>query len=88
MVYSAMDLIVTPDGRHVFLENNPCGQYGWVEAVTGLPITDRLVEALCQEAIGRNGGGTAGCAVAESLPCLSGRMAPERRSFTARRYCR
>lgn len=46
LVYSAMDLIVTPDGRYVFLENNPSGQYGWIEAETGLPITDRLAETL------------------------------------------
>jgi len=29
--YSAMDLILTPDGRYVFLENNPNGQFQWLD---------------------------------------------------------
>ncbi|HEX6291244.1 MAG TPA: hypothetical protein VFZ66_18815 [Herpetosiphonaceae bacterium] len=29
--YSALDLIVTPDGRYVFIENNPNGQFMFVE---------------------------------------------------------
>jgi glutathione synthase/RimK-type ligase-like ATP-grasp enzyme len=44
--YGAFDLIVTPDGRHVFLEVNPAGQYLWVEAATKLPITAALVDLL------------------------------------------
>lgn len=44
--YGALDLIVTPEGRHVFLEINPAGQYLWVEAVTKLPITAALAEEL------------------------------------------
>ena len=46
LVYGAFDFIVTPEGRHVFLEVNPAGQYMWVEAKTGLPITAALVDAL------------------------------------------
>ncbi|MEU1883701.1 MvdC/MvdD family ATP grasp protein [Streptosporangium sp. NPDC020072] len=38
LVYGAIDLILTPDGRHVFLEINPNGQFLWIEAATGLPI--------------------------------------------------
>ena len=49
LIYGAFDFIVTPEGRHVFLEVNPAGQYLWVEATTKLPITaaiaDELVEA-------------------------------------------
>lgn len=44
--YGAIDMIVTPDGEYVFLEINPTGQYQWLEALTGLPITDSIVEAL------------------------------------------
>jgi glutathione synthase/RimK-type ligase-like ATP-grasp enzyme len=44
--YGAFDFIVTPDGRHVFLEVNPAGQYLWVEAETKLPITAALVDLL------------------------------------------
>jgi len=44
--YSSMDFIVTPDGRYVFLESNPGGQYRWAEAKAGLPMTEALAEAL------------------------------------------
>lgn len=46
LVYGALDMIVTPDGRTVFLENNPAGQYGWIEDMTGLPITPALADTL------------------------------------------
>jgi glutathione synthase/RimK-type ligase-like ATP-grasp enzyme len=46
LVYGAFDFIVTPDGRHVFLEVNPAGQYLWVEATTKLPITAAIVDLL------------------------------------------
>ena len=41
----AIDLVVTPDGRYVFLEINPNGQFLWVEQLTGLPIS-RAIAAL------------------------------------------
>lgn len=47
LVYGAFDFIVTPDGRYVFLEINPGGQYMWVESRTGMPITEALADALC-----------------------------------------
>lgn len=28
--YGGVDLLLTPDGRHVFLEWNPAGEFGWV----------------------------------------------------------
>ena len=46
LIYGAFDFIVTPDGRHVFLEVNPAGQYLWVEATTKLPITAAIVDVL------------------------------------------
>jgi hypothetical protein len=46
LVYGAFDFIVTPDGDYVFLEVNPSGQYMWVEAATGMPITAALADAL------------------------------------------
>ncbi len=39
LTYWALDFI---DGRHVFLEINPAGQYMWVETTTRLPITIAL----------------------------------------------
>lgn len=44
--YSALDLIVTPDDRYVYIEINPSGQYLWVEEETGLPITAAVVDLL------------------------------------------
>jgi glutathione synthase/RimK-type ligase-like ATP-grasp enzyme len=52
LVYGAFDFIVTPEGRFVFLEVNPAGQYMWVEAQTGLPITAALVDALAAPCAG------------------------------------
>lgn len=44
--YGAIDLIVTPDGRHVFLEINPAGEFFWLERAPGLPIADALADVL------------------------------------------
>lgn len=41
-----LDLIVTPEGEHVFLEINPNGQWAWIEARTGLPLATALVDEL------------------------------------------
>lgn len=44
--YSAIDMVLTPAGEHVFLEINPSGQFGWIESVTGLPIIETLADLL------------------------------------------
>lgn len=44
--YGAIDMVLTPDGRYVFLEINPNGQYLWIELKTGLPISDALCDLL------------------------------------------
>ncbi len=46
LVYGALDFVVTPQGRHVFLEVNPAGQYMWIESKLGLPITAALADVL------------------------------------------
>jgi ATP-grasp ribosomal peptide maturase len=46
LLYSAIDMIVTPDGDHVFLELNPNGQWAFVELTTGLPLRDSLIRVL------------------------------------------
>jgi len=51
--YGAIDLILTKDGRYVFIENNPNGQYLWIEDETGLPISDAIRDLLQS---GRRGG--------------------------------
>jgi len=46
LVYGAIDFIVTPDDRYIFLEVNPGGQYIWIESITGLGITSALADEL------------------------------------------
>ncbi|MGF7235894.1 MAG: MvdC/MvdD family ATP grasp protein [Frankia sp.] len=46
LTFSAIDLIVTPDGRYVFLEANADGEFRWIEILTGLPITEALCDLL------------------------------------------
>ena len=46
LVYGAIDIIRTPDGRHVFLEINPAGEWGWIHTEVGLPIADALADVL------------------------------------------
>lgn len=50
LCYGAIDLVLTPDGRHVFLEINPSGQYLWVEEACGLPISDAIADLLSTHA--------------------------------------
>lgn len=44
--FGAIDMILTPDGRYVFLEINPNGQFLWIEQITGVPISDALCDLL------------------------------------------
>lgn len=44
--FGAVDLILTPDNRYVFLEINPSGQYGWIENLTEFPISQKIARAL------------------------------------------
>lgn len=48
--YGAIDIIVTPDGRHVFLEVNPVGEFFWLERCPGLPISDAIADLLLRRA--------------------------------------
>ncbi len=45
--YGAIDIIVTPDGRHVFLEVNPVGEFFWMEVFSPhYPISGAIAEIL------------------------------------------
>lgn len=47
LVFGCIDLIVTPDGEHVFLENNEAGQFIWMEnRVPELHVLDQFVQFL------------------------------------------
>ena len=51
LVYGAIDMRLTPDGRYVFLEINPAGQWLFVEQQTGQPITKSLVRLLLANSV-------------------------------------
>ena len=44
--YGAIDIILTPDGKHIFIELNPCGEFFWLERTPGLPISDAIADLL------------------------------------------
>ncbi len=44
--YGAVDLILTPDNEHVFLEVNPVGEFFWLEESPGLPISAAIADVL------------------------------------------
>lgn len=44
--YGAFDFILTPDGRHVFLEVNAVGEFFWLQRNPGLPIVDNIADVL------------------------------------------
>lgn len=48
LLFGCFDFIVTPDGRYVFLEVNPAGQFLFLETYSGLPVADALCELLIQ----------------------------------------
>lgn len=46
LVSGALDFIVTRDGRHVFLEINPAGEWGWLERDLKFDISGAFARAL------------------------------------------
>lgn len=48
LVFGSIDMIVTPEGEHVFLEVNPNGQFDWLTHMLGLPIYQYLAQMLMQ----------------------------------------
>lgn len=44
--FSAIDMVVDKKGDYYFLENNPNGQWAWIEFDTGLPISDSIIKYL------------------------------------------
>jgi MvdD family ATP-grasp ribosomal peptide maturase len=47
--YGAADFILTPDGRHVFLEVNPVGEFFWLERNPGFPISAAIADLLVSQ---------------------------------------
>ncbi|PRQ08186.1 MvdC/MvdD family ATP grasp protein [Enhygromyxa salina] len=49
LVFACFDFIVTPDGKHVFLEVNQMGQFLWLEELAPeMPLLDAFCEFLIQ----------------------------------------
>src|SRR5438309_5322132 len=46
LVFGALDLVRTKESDYVFLELNPNGQWAWIEALTGQPISNTLIDEL------------------------------------------
>ena len=44
--FCSADLVLTPDGRHVFLDLNPNGQWLWLELEAGLPLSAAMADVL------------------------------------------
>lgn len=49
LLSGSIDMILTPDGRYVFLEINQNGQWGWLEILTGLPISKAIANLLIEK---------------------------------------
>lgn len=50
LVYGAIDMRLRPDGKYVFLEINPAGQFLFIEQATGQPISAALADVLAGRA--------------------------------------
>jgi MvdD family ATP-grasp ribosomal peptide maturase len=47
--YGAIDIIVTPEDRYIFLEINPVGEFFWLEDYPGMPISHAIAEMLYRQ---------------------------------------
>jgi ATP-grasp ribosomal peptide maturase len=48
LIYAAVDFAIDTAGQWIFLESNSSGQYFWLEAHTGAPITTALADLLTE----------------------------------------
>ena len=71
LCYGAIDLVVTPDGRYVFLEINPNGQYLWVEYATGMPISEAICDLLLSDVPADGADDSVGTSFLGELSCPS-----------------
>jgi glutathione synthase/RimK-type ligase-like ATP-grasp enzyme len=46
--FGAVDMAVTPEGKYVFFEINPNGQYLWIEDKTGQPLSEAMANLLAE----------------------------------------
>lgn len=48
LIFSAMDFVIDAAGNYIFIENNPNGQWLWLELMTKVPISSALLRILFQ----------------------------------------
>ncbi len=48
LTYAGIDLLLTPEGRYIYLELNAQGQFGWLENRTGVPLYRTLAKLLIE----------------------------------------
>jgi glutathione synthase/RimK-type ligase-like ATP-grasp enzyme len=46
LIFSAMDFVLSRKGTYHFLENNPNGQWLWLEQITGVPLSKSMLRLL------------------------------------------
>lgn len=46
LIFSSLDLVLTNDGTYYFLENNPNGQWLWLEFLTKVDLTSQMIRLL------------------------------------------
>jgi len=46
LTFSAMEFVIDKDGKYWFIENNPNGQWAFIEDETGMPISESIAELL------------------------------------------
>ena len=51
--YGALDIILTPDDRYIFLEINPAGEWFWLDLYADLPIAKAIAAILMGKAFRR-----------------------------------
>jgi putative peptide maturation system protein len=74
--FGALDLILTPDGRYVFLEINPNGAWLWMQRTTGLPIGAAIADVLMAGATASPAAVTPGPSSVASIPQSTPPAAP------------
>lgn len=56
LCFGAIDMILTPEGKYVFVEINSNGQWAWIQDLTGLPIAEAIADLLVAGASAANRG--------------------------------
>jgi glutathione synthase/RimK-type ligase-like ATP-grasp enzyme len=51
LLYGAVDFVVDAADRHIFLEINPAGEWGWLQRDLGFPIAEAIAETLLSHAM-------------------------------------